>query len=100
MTDDYSPRTDVFVSQQSVYGAYDSETRKLVLVVEAGSEIEGLKCVEAVAPWLGYKGVGKFVIVELEDFPPGVPKFLKAFFAKGKIEFNRENVAPSSGILQ
>jgi hypothetical protein len=36
----------------------------------------------------------------MDQMPAGVPTFLSAFFAAGKIGFNRDNVAPGTSTLQ
>lgn len=100
MMDETFPRHEPFAYQQSVFGAFDSDTGTLILVVEAGSEIEALARVDSAAPLLGFKGVCELLVVQMDEMPAGVPTFLSAFFAAGKIGFNRGNAAPGSRTLQ
>lgn len=89
-----------FDCTQWIYGAFDSDTGKLVLVVEASSEIEALARVDSVAPLLGVRGVFELLVVQMDQMPAGVPTFLSAFFTAGKIGFTRDNVAPGTSTLQ
>lgn len=89
-----------FDCQQGIYGAFDSDTGKLILVVEAGSAVEALARVDSAAPLLGVRGVCELLVVQMDQMPAGVPTFLKAFFEAGKIGFNRGNVAPGTSTLQ
>ncbi|WP_114969882.1 hypothetical protein [Rhodoferax ferrireducens] len=89
-----------FDCQQEPYGAFDSDTGILVLVVEASSEIEALARVDSVAPLLGVRGDCELLVVQMDQLPAGVPTFLQAFFEAGMIGFNRGNVAPGTSTLQ
>ena len=100
MMDETFPRHEPFACQQLIFGAYDPDSRKLILVVEASSEVEALACVDSVAPLLGVRGVCELVVVQMDQMPAGVPTFLKAFFEAGMIAFNRGNVAPGTSTLQ
>lgn len=98
--DDHLPRTDVFVSQQTIFGAFDSDSGILILVVEARSEAEALARVDSVVPLLEVRGVCELLVAQLDENPAGVPTFLEAFFDAGRIAFNRGNVAPGTSTLQ
>jgi len=100
MSNDEFQGPEPFACQQSVFGAFDSDTGRLVLMVEAGSEVEALARVDSVAPLLGVKGVCELLVAQLDEMPTGVPTFLNAFFEAGKIGFNRGNVAPGTSTLQ
>lgn len=100
MMDETFPRHEPFACQQLIFGAFDSDTGRLVLMVEAGSEVEALARVDSVVPLLGVRGVCELVVVQLDEMPVGVPTFLNAFFETGRIGINRGNVAPGSSTLQ
>lgn len=99
MSGDRSQGPEPFSCKQSVFGAFDSDSGILILVVEAGSEVEALARVDSVAPLLEVRGVCELLVAELDEIPAGVPTFLKAFFEAGKIAFNRGNVAPGTSTL-
>lgn len=88
-----------FDCQQEIYGAFDSDTGTLILVVEASSEVEALVRVDSVAPLLGVRGDCELLVVQMDQMPAGVPTFLNGFFESGTIGFNRHNVAPSTSTL-
>lgn len=100
MSNDEFQGPEPFACQQSVFGAFDSDSGRLVLIVEAGSEVEALARVDSVAPLLGVKGVCELLVVQLDEMPTGIPTFLMSFFKAGGIGFNRGNVAPGSSTLQ
>jgi len=89
-----------FDCQQRIYGAFDPVARKLLLVVEARNDEEAISYVGLVAPYLGLVRVSELSVVTLEAMPSGVPTFLTAFFAAGKISFNRGRVSPGSNTVQ
>ena len=91
---------DTFNWQESIYGACEPDSMTLVLVLEAKDFEEARARVDSVAPLLGVKVGYELVVVQLEEMPSGVPTFLNAFFAAGKIGFNRRNVAPGTTTLQ
>lgn len=88
------------VSKQRIYGAFAPDTQQLLLVVEASDDAEACVNVGLVAPYLGIVRSGDLLVVELTEMPSGVPTFLSAFFAAGKISVKRENVAPGTSTLQ
>ena len=100
MKGEASTRPEQFECEQSIYGAFDSDTGMLVLVVEASSDVEALARVDSAAPLLGVRGVYELLVVQMDQLPAGVPTFLKGFFEAGKIGFNRGNVAPGTSTLQ
>jgi len=92
-------RAEVFNCEDSVFGACEPDSMSLVLVVEAKDFDEARARVDSVAPLLGVKVGYQLVVVQLEELPSGVPTFLNAFFAAGKIGFSRGNVAPGTTTL-
>ena len=80
MNRDRLATSGVFGSQELVFGAYDSESGNLILVVEASSEVEALARVDMVAPFLGFKGVWELFVEQLDEMPSGVATFLSAYF--------------------
>lgn len=93
-------RAEVFSCEDSVFGACDPESMTLILVVEAKDFEDARARVDSVAPLLGVKVGYQLSVVQLEELPSGVPTFLNAFFASGKIGFRRGNVAPGTTTLQ
>lgn len=89
-----------FDCQQGIYGAFDSDTGMLILVVEADSDAQALACVNSASPLLGVRGNCELLVAKLDCIPAGVPTFFKGFFKAGLIGFNRDNVAPGSSTLQ
>lgn len=89
-----------FDCQQRIYGAFDPVALKLLLVVEARSDEDAISSVDLVAPYFGIVRASELLVVTLEAMPSGVPTFLTAFFAAGKISFNRESVSPGSKTVQ
>lgn len=100
MSRDDMPVADTFSWQQSIYGACDPESKTLLLILEAKDFQEVRARVDLVAPLLGINRVSDLLLFELEEMPSGVPTFLNAFFAAGKIGFNRGNAAPGTTTLQ
>ena len=91
---------ETFAFKQEIFGAFDSESAELILVVEADCIENAEARVEAVAPLLGIKrGLG-VVVEQLEVMPAGVPTFLSAFFEAGKIGISRVDVAPGTNMIQ
>lgn len=100
MTEDTFREAESFFVRDGIFGAFDDESGMLVLVVEAESIEDAKAQVDAVAPLLGVKrGIG-LMVAQLDEMPNGVPTFLKAFFAEGKIAISRGNVAPGNNTLQ
>ncbi len=89
-----------FDCQQLVFGAFDSTTGMLILVVEAVTDVQALARVDSVAPLLGLRGVCELLVVQLEELQPEVPTFLRSFFEGEKIGFKRESVAQGTSTLQ
>jgi len=89
-----------FDCQQLIFGAFDSTTGMLILVVEAFTDVQALARVDSVAPLLGLRGVCELLVVQLEQLQPDVPTFLKSFFEGEKVGFDRVNVAPGTSTLQ
>ncbi|MEO8119776.1 MAG: hypothetical protein ABI606_10700 [Rhodoferax sp.] len=83
----------------SIFGAVDTESGRIVLVVEATSPEQARLHIDAVLPLLGAKP-DSHEVIELEELPDGFPTFLKAFFEAGRIGFGRSDVAPSTSTLQ
>jgi hypothetical protein len=83
-----------------MYGACDSESMRLVLIVEAQSMDDARVHVGLVSPLVGIRDSESLVVIPLDSVFPGVPTFLKAFFSAGNIAFNRARVAPGSCTLQ
>lgn len=93
-------RSVTFDSEQRIYGAFAPDTQLLLLLVEATDDAKARVNVGLVAPYLGIVGASELLVVELTEMPSGVPTFLCAFFAAGKISVKRENVAPGTSTLQ
>ena len=91
MMNDCLPIGDSFPHQQLIFGACDPESMRLLLVVEAETEVEARAFVESVAPLLGIKRINDLIVVSLEVMPPGVPTFLKAFFQSEIMDANQRN---------
>lgn len=89
-----------FDFQQLIFGAFDSDTGMLILVVEADSDAQALARVDTVAPLLGVRGVCELLVAQMEQLPQGVPTFLRSFFEARKIGFTRDNLAPGISTLQ
>jgi hypothetical protein len=100
MTDSSANRSVSFNCQQRAYGAFDLDTEKLLLVVEAKDEEEARSCIAVVAPYLGIARSKVLIVIELEAMPSGVPTFFSQFFLAGKISINRADVVPGSSTLQ
>ena len=92
-------RQGSFDFQQLIFGAFDSDTGMLILVVEAESDAQALARVDTVAPLLGVRGVCELLVAQMEQLPPGVPTFLRSFFEARKIGFTCGNVAPGTRTL-
>jgi hypothetical protein len=93
-------RAKAFGGEEFIFGACEPDSMTLVLVLEARDFDEASARVDSVAPLLGVKVGYKLVVVQLEEMPGGVPTFLNAFFASGKVGFSRGNVAPGTTTLQ
>jgi|GEM_PF-1871956 len=93
-------RAEAFGGEEFIFGACEPDSMTLVLVLEARDFDEAIARVDSVAPLLGVKVGGKFVVVQLEEMPDGVPTFLNPFFNGATIGFNRGNVAPGTTTLQ
>ncbi len=93
-------RAEAFGGEEFIFGACEPDSMTLVLVLEARDFDEAIARVDSVAPLLGVKVGGKFVVVQLEEMPDGVPTFLNPFFTGAAIGFNREDVAPGTTTLQ
>lgn len=100
MTSDMPFKATSFVSSQSVFGAFDPESRKLLLIVEAISLEDAKTHIDAVAPLLGVKQASDLLVQQMDEMLSGVPTFLKAFFETGKSGINHGNVVPGSSTLQ
>ncbi len=86
--------------QSTMFAAFRHDDCQLVLVVEAGSKAEAVAFLEHVAPLLGYVDALRFVLVEIDATPIGIPIFFKKFYSGAAIAFTRSDVAPSTRTLQ
>ena len=100
MTKDRPSTAEPFFVRDGIFGAFDDESAMLLLVVEADSIDEARTHVNAVAPLLGVKGGIGLIVAQLQEMPSGIPTFLNAFFAAGKIAISSGNVAPGTSTLQ
>lgn len=85
---------------EEICGAFDSDTGYLVLVVEAGSEIEALVRVDCVAPLLKVTGDCELIVAKMDKIPDGVATFFRGFVEVEKIGFSRDNVTPGTSTHQ
>jgi hypothetical protein len=100
MTGRISNQSVSFDYEHKIFGGFDPDTEKLLVVVEAKNDDEARSCVSVVAPYLGIARSKVLLVIELESMPSGVPTFLSRFFAAGKISINRADVVPGSSTLQ
>lgn len=100
MLNDSFTELETFAFQREIFGAYDMESAELLFVVESDCLENAEQRVEAIAPLLGIRQVPGLVIEQLEVMPAGVPTFLDAFFAAGKIGISRVDVAPGTNTIQ
>jgi hypothetical protein len=99
MSGDSNIGAEHFHFQLGKFGAVDSETGSLVLVVEAESLEQARAHVDAVSPLLGVISEALDVI-ELDELPDGVPTFLGAFFEMGQQGVTQGQFAPSTNTFQ
>ena len=63
-----------------VYGAFASDGKQLLLLVEAPGLIEARRRVRLVAPLTAVGMTNEVQLVHFEGLPHGVPTFLQAYF--------------------
>jgi hypothetical protein len=69
-----------FECRHSVFGAYDNDGLRLLLVVEAPTIAEAKRRVLLVAPMTAAGLEEEVMLVEFEELPEGVPTFMQAYF--------------------
>ena len=99
MNSESFPGAEHFRCQQSMFGAVDTKSQRIVLVVEAASPEHARLHIDTVSPLFGAKP-GSLEVIALEELPDGFPTFLKAFFEAGRMGFARSDVAPGTGTFQ
>jgi len=75
-----STKGNAFECRHSVFGAYDNDGLRLLLVVEAPTIAEAKRRVLLVAPMTAVGLEDEVMLVEFEELPEGVPTFLQAYF--------------------
>lgn len=78
------------------YGAVESSTDWLYLIVEAGDCQEAQGRFQWLAPLLGVASSGDVQFSEMQECPAGKPVFLDAFFAGEEVNAKDISVAPST----
>ena len=86
--------------QSTMFATFRHDTFQLVLVVEADSDAEAVAFLEHLAPLLGYVDALRFVLVEIDATPIGIPIFFKKFCFGAALAFTRSDVAPGTRTLQ
>ena len=90
------PMPERVTPARKFYGAVESSTNQLYLIVEAGDWQEAQGRYRWLAPLFGVMSGGDVQFLEVQDYPACIPVFLDAFFSGEEVDAADVFVAPST----